>query len=176
MLGRLVKFELPHSKVLAFMADPRITAYLEGPQQLRRAVAGMSRDQILARPIPGKWSTLEVVCHLADMDAVYAERIKRIIAEDDPPLANADENQFAAALAYQARDLETELMLIESTRRQIVTILENQPPSVWDRTGRHSSDGPMSLSHLTGRITRHIPHHVATIEEKRQAMGSASHG
>lgn len=153
------------------MADPRIAAYLDGAQQLRRAVSGMTREQILARPIAGKWSTLEVVCHLADMDTVYSERIKRVIVEENPPLANADENRYAAVLAYHTRDLETELALIEATRRQIATILENQPPTVWDRTGQHSTDGPLTLTELTRRITKHIPHHVATIEEKRRALG-----
>jgi len=44
-----------------------IDEYLAGPQLLRQAIAGMSREQLLARPIPGKWSTLEVICHLADL-------------------------------------------------------------------------------------------------------------
>ena len=48
---------------------PQLTdAYLAGPPALRQAVAGMSREQLTARPVPGKWSTLEVVCHLADFD------------------------------------------------------------------------------------------------------------
>ena len=40
-----------------------IDQYAAGPAQLRQAVAGMSREQILARPIAGKWSTLELVAH-----------------------------------------------------------------------------------------------------------------
>src|SRR5262249_49979717 len=51
-----------------------IDAYLAGPKDLRAAVAGLSRDQLVARPIPGKWSALEVVCHLADTDANIAYR------------------------------------------------------------------------------------------------------
>jgi hypothetical protein len=43
----------------------------------------MDRSQLLARPIPRKWSTLEVVCHLADFEIVYADRIKRVIAENE---------------------------------------------------------------------------------------------
>jgi hypothetical protein len=153
------------------MADPRIAAYLDGAQQLRRVVSGMTHEQILARPIAGKWSTLEVVCHLADMDTVYAERIKRVIVEENPPLANADENRYAEVLSYHARDLDTELAVIEATRRQVATILENQPATVWERTGVHSELGPIALSELARRITNHVPHHVATIEEKRRALG-----
>jgi hypothetical protein len=46
----------------------------------------MSQEQLIARPIPGKWSTLEVVCHLADFEIVFADRIKRVIAENEPAL------------------------------------------------------------------------------------------
>jgi hypothetical protein len=34
--------------------DALIEEYLAGPGLLRRAVAGMTMDQLLARPIPGK--------------------------------------------------------------------------------------------------------------------------
>ena len=49
----------------------------------------MTQEQLIARPIPGKWSTLEVVCHLADFEIVYADRIKRVIAENEPTLSAA---------------------------------------------------------------------------------------
>ena len=74
--------------------------YLAGPQLLRQAVAGMSPEQFVARPIPGKWSTLEVICHLADFEIVYTDRIKRVIAEDQPTLFGGDPDLFAARLAY----------------------------------------------------------------------------
>src|SRR6516164_969377 len=96
---------------------PQMTdAYLAALQTLRRAVAGMSREQLTARPVPGKWSTLEVVCHLADFDPIYADRMKRVIAEDRPALLGADQDRFAAALAYHQREAEEELAIIEKTR------------------------------------------------------------
>ena len=66
--------------------SPLIDEYVAGPQTLRRAVSGMTREQLLARPIPGKWSTLEVVCHLADFEPIYADRMKRVIATERPLL------------------------------------------------------------------------------------------
>jgi hypothetical protein len=47
-----------------------IDAYLDGIQILRQEVVGMNRPQMIARPIPGKWSTLEVVCHFVDSDQI----------------------------------------------------------------------------------------------------------
>src|SRR5262252_463151 len=100
-----------------------INNFAAGPQLVREAVKGMSREQILARPVPGKWSTLEVVCHLADFEIVGADRIKRVIAEDKPTLPDGDEKLFAARLTYHSRDLEEELQLISSIRASTARIL-----------------------------------------------------
>ena len=100
-----------------------IEDYLAGCEKLRTAVAGMTREQLLARPVPGKWSTLEVVCHLADFEPILATRMKCIIAEDRPTLVGVNENKLVAALAYQDRDLEEELAIIDRTRSQMGRIL-----------------------------------------------------
>jgi uncharacterized damage-inducible protein DinB len=145
-------------------------AYLAGAATLRAAVADMTRDQATARPVPGKWSALEVVCHLADFEPIFADRMKRVIAFDRPQLLAADENQFAAALKYQDRELEEELFLIETTRGQMARILKSLPESAAERVGIHSERGPKTLAELLTTATGHIPHHVAFLVEKRKAL------
>jgi uncharacterized damage-inducible protein DinB len=149
----------------------RIEQYLAGPAMLRKAVAGMTAEQLKARPVPGKWSTLEVVCHLSDFEPVYADRMKRVISHDNPPLLGADQEQFAATLSYQERDLEEELKIVETTRSQMARILRRLPAEAWSRAGVHSEYGPRTLEQLLTTITNHIPHHVKFIEEKRKALG-----
>jgi len=148
-----------------------IADYLAGPAVLRKAVAGMTREQLLARPVPGKWSTLEVVCHLADFEIVYADRIKRVVAENGPTMFNGDPDLFAARLAYHSRDLEEELSIVELIREQIARILGTLADSDFQRHGIHSEYGPLTLETILKRITGHIPHHVQFIEEKRKALG-----
>jgi uncharacterized damage-inducible protein DinB len=149
----------------------RIEQYLAGPQLLRKAIAGMHRDQVHARPVPGKWSTLEVVCHLADFEPIYADRMKRVIAEEKPTLLGANQDQFAARLAYPERDLEEELAIIEVTRRQMARILRTLQPADFARQGLHNEAGLRTLEQLLTTITNHIPHHLKFIEEKRRALG-----
>ena len=151
-----------------------IDTYLSGVGTLRQAVAGLTRAQQTSRPIPGKWSTLEVVSHLADFEIVYADRIMRVIAEDQPVLLNADEQRYASSLAYQERDLEEELSLIAATRQHVARVLFTRPAQVLNRTGvyrRNGTDEPMTLEQILVRISKHIPHHVAFIHEKRKSMG-----
>jgi DinB superfamily len=150
--------------------DPLIEQYLVGPFMLRRALEGMTREQWLVRPIPGKWSTLEVVCHLADYEPIYADRMKRVIALEEPELLKGDPARFAARLAYDQRDMEEELDLIELTRKQMARILRARKPEDFERRGGHSRDGMLTLENLLQRITAHIPHHIQFIEEKKRAM------
>jgi hypothetical protein len=148
-----------------------IENYLAGVQTLRDAVKGMNADQLKARPIPGKWSTQEVVCHLSDFDPVLADRMKRVISHDNPTLLGADENLYAAALAYHDRDVEEELDLIEDTRMQLARILHQLPDAAFQRIGNHNERGAISLERWLTIASNHIPHHVQFIVEKRRAQG-----
>lgn len=148
-----------------------IDAYLQGTQTLRQAVQGMTREQVVARPIPGKWSTLEVVCHLSDFEPIFADRMKRVLAYDQPTLLAGDENKFAATLAYHERDLEEELTIIDAIRKHMARVLRTLKPEALTRVGIHSEAGPRTLEQLITSATNHIPHHVKFIQEKRKALG-----
>jgi uncharacterized damage-inducible protein DinB len=147
-----------------------IDEYATGPQKLRDVIAGMTPGEIDAAPVPGKWSTRQIICHLADFEPVYADRIKHVIAEKQPSFAGGFHQQFAEHLAYDQRDIEEELTMIEVTRSQMARILRSLPLDAFVRTGIHSVDGPMTLRSLLERITNHIPHHSQFIEEKKQAL------
>jgi uncharacterized damage-inducible protein DinB len=151
-----------------------IDEYVAGPETLRKAVSGMTPEQLRARPVPGKWSTLEVICHLSDFDSIYADRMKRIAAEDQPEIFGADQERYAASLAYQARDVNEELDLITQTRKNTARILRALPPNTLSRIGNHHEPGgteTRTLERYLSLIIGHIPHHVKFIYEKRQALG-----
>jgi hypothetical protein len=151
-----------------------IDQYAAGPKLLRDKTAGMTREQALARPVAGKWSTLEVVCHLADFEIVYADRLKRVIAENEPTMFGGDPDVFASKLSYHDRDLAEELAMIESIRNSTARILRKLSEADFARVGKHSEAGPLSLATLLERVTGHLPHHAKFIEEKRKALGTKS--
>jgi hypothetical protein len=146
--------------------------YLKGAADLRAAVAGMTREQLTARPVPGRWSTLEVVCHIADFEPILAERMKRIIALGDSPLLlAADENLFVKALRYHDRDAEEELTLIEVTRKQMARVIRGLSAEQLQATGVHSKKGLITLEKAIRMAIDHIPHHLPFVTEKRRALG-----
>lgn len=131
----------------------------------------MTPEQLMARPVAGKWSTLEVVAHISDFEPILADRIKRSIALDEPSLLAADENEFVKSLDYHGRDLEEELRLIEATRAQLGRILAGMPDSVLARRGIHSVKGPKTVEELVRGTTGHLAAHLPHINEKRLALG-----
>jgi uncharacterized damage-inducible protein DinB len=151
-----------------------IDAYLDGPLQLRRAVTDLNLQQLEARPVPGKWSALEVVCHLVDSEQAWCHRMKRVIAEERPLLIGYDESRFTASLGYHRYDLKSELTLLEGMRSQMALILRGLPDATWARTGVHNERGLMTLEEMLRAEVEHVPHHIRHIIEKRRALGLAT--
>jgi uncharacterized damage-inducible protein DinB len=152
-------------------AEQLAAEYLAGAAALRAAVAGMTREQLLARPVPGKWSTLEVVAHIADFEPVISDRIRRMVAMDNATLLAADEDLFAAKLRYHDRDLAEELAIVDAIRAGTARLIASLTPEEFARTGTHSVRGPMTLQRVVELAVNHIPHHVRFIEAKRAALG-----
>src|SRR5262249_22497986 len=134
------------------MDDPSaaelIADYEAGPDLLRRGVAGMSAEELRLRPVAGKWSSLEVVCHAGDCEQFFADRMKRTLAMNRPLLLGADGFSYPEPVRYHDRDVEEELALVELTRRQMARILRLVGPEAWERTAVHSEVGLVTLRQL----------------------------
>jgi uncharacterized damage-inducible protein DinB len=147
-----------------------ISAYEQGVEELRLAVAGMTGEQLRSRPVAGKWSTLEVVCHIADSEQFFADRLKRTLAMDRPLLIGADGFRYPEPLRYQEHDLDEELDLVAVTRRQTARTLRLVAPDAWQRTAVHSETGLVTLRQLLLHPINHLHHHLRFVAEKRAAM------
>jgi uncharacterized damage-inducible protein DinB len=147
-----------------------VDQYLLGPEVLRRSISGMSDDDLNSSPIPFKWSTRKVVLHLADVDLVYVDHMKRVIADEEPTLLGIDDKLYGSRLAYDKRDIDEEVWLIMAMRRHMVRILRAIDADAFRRKGIHSVEGPLTLADLLQRAADHIPHHVRYIDAKRGAL------
>ena len=149
-----------------------IEEYVAGPAKLRRAVQGLSREELTARPGPGKWSILEVVVHIADSDAISIDRMKRILSEDNPSLLYADESAYVERLFTHDQDLEDALVLLEVGRRQWARVLRKLSDAAFERTGQHNRSGQVTLAKLVGSYVKHIDDHLEYILGKRKTLGN----
>src|SRR5262245_30707672 len=96
-----------------------LDAYIAGIESISQAVHGLASAHLRARPVAEMWSILEVICHIADSEALFADRMKRVLAEDRPTFIFADPVSYAATLAYHERDASEEVALTTLVRRQM---------------------------------------------------------
>ena len=151
-----------------------IAAYENGPEELRHAVSGMTPHELQARPVAGKWSTIELVAHVADTEIYFTDRIERTIALEKPLLMGVDERPYPAKLNYQEFDLAEQLALLSALRKHAARILKMQPPEAWTRTAVHSETGMVTVRQLVLQAIRHLRHHVPFVVEKRAALAPKS--
>ncbi len=157
------------------MNQATIDDYEAGGTKLEQAIRGLTREDLLCPPPSdpdvGRWTIQQVVLHLCDSELVYADRMKRVIAEDNPALHSYDENKWVANLHYAEQDAEDAITLLSTVRRQMARVLRKLPESAFARAGTHSEYGTRTLAQLVEGAVKHLEHHLNFIHKKRAAMG-----
>lgn len=147
-----------------------IDRYEAQGEALGRAIAGLTREQLLATPVPGKWSLQQLVLHLTDAECVMADRIKRVIAEKEAALLAFDENRWTERLHYDAQSAADAAAMVAIIRRQLARVLRKLPDAAFDRIGMHSEAGPLTLLQLVEKACAHLDHHLKFAAEKRRIL------
>ena len=107
------------------------------------------------------------------MDLIFADHMKRIIAENEPALVGVHDKSFASRLSYHNRDVDEEVRLIKAIRRHMGRILRSIDADDFNRKGIHSVDGPLTLADIL-KSPRLITFHITRNTSKRNASRSAS--
>jgi hypothetical protein len=150
-----------------------VEEYARGLGLIQYAIDGLTAAELASRPGPGDWSIAQVVIHLMDSDLVGADRMKRVIAEENPTLLAYDENKWAKHLFYEEQSLETAVTIFDLNRRQMAAILRRLDDAAFARSGRHTERGVETLAQLVNDYAEHLDHHLRFVYEKRQRLGRA---
>ncbi|HET7294721.1 MAG TPA: DinB family protein [Vicinamibacteria bacterium] len=122
------------------------------PGRLKAALAGVSRKLSLWRPAPGKWSILEIVCHLRDMEReAYLARYRRILAEENPRLPDVDGDVLAIERDYRSQRLAAVLQDWSAARKETLKLLKGVKGPAWERVGTHETAGRLAMADLLRR-------------------------
>lgn len=122
------------------------------PNELEDLLKDLDEPTFRWRPIPNKWSIKEIVCHLRDMERLaYLARYKKILSEDNPMLANVDQDRIAFESDYINQDAYAALKEFKQLRSETLQVLESAPTEVWSRSGTHETDGPLTVEQLVVR-------------------------
>lgn len=148
-----------------------IERYAKGAEVPGRAIAGLTREQMNSFPVPGTWSIQQIIMHLMDSDLISGDRMKRIIAEDNPLILSYDETRFAQRLQYDRMDPVLACELFARNRAMIASLLRALPDDVFARTGVHSQRGRITLEQLVQTYVDHLEHHMKFLLQKRRLLG-----
>ena len=139
-------------------------------ESLGRAIEGLDDAQLRTPEAPGKWSVIEVVQHLADIEIVYGYRYRTVLADDEPAIGGFDQDGWAGTFRYREADLKAALVQIgimrESNLRLLRTVTEEQRA----RVGQHMERGPESLWRTVELVAAHDLVHLAQIERIKAAI------
>lgn len=148
-----------------------IEQYVADAGTLARAIAGLTREELNAHPVPGKWSVQELIVHLLESDLIASHRMKRIAAEERPLLIGYDETLFAQKLFYDEIDLRDVCECFATNRRITAAILRKLPDDAFERWGVHNERGKVTLGEMVQMYVGHVSHHMKFLREKRRVMG-----
>lgn len=152
--------------------DELIDRFEYGGRLLMLAVEGLAPEQGRERVGPGTWSISEVVAHMLDSDLVGTERMKRVIAEENPTLQAYDENAWIDRLDSRSMPMDEAAALFAANRKWMARVLRNCTEADFARPGQHTEDGPKTLAKLLAGYVGHLDGHLRFLYGKRGALGA----
>ncbi len=139
----------------------------QSAQTLAHILADLSQAQAGAiRDGADGWSVLEILCHLRDYQAIFADRIRRILEEEGPTFRLYDEGARLAMVVeneYAKQDLRAVLEDYLSTRRAIIDCLASLDDAQWEREGRFAADDIVDLTMPVVHTLLHDADHTEQI-------------
>ncbi|MGH9399302.1 MAG: DinB family protein, partial [Thermoanaerobaculia bacterium] len=91
------------------------------------------------------------------------DRIRRLLSEEEPALANFDGDRVARERRYQDRDLSEGLAAFAAARRRNLETLRGVSRADWKRQGLLEDVGRITLSDIPRKMAEHDRSHTQDI-------------
>ena len=143
----------------------------QAPAQLRKALAGLTEEQVDTPYRPGGWTVRQVVHHLPDSHMNAYVRFRLALTEDEPTIKPYDQERWATLEDARTAPAELSLSLLESLHRRFVLLLRSLRAEDFARTFRHPEMGVVTLDKYLGMYAWHGRHHIAHVTSLHDRMG-----
>lgn len=163
----------------------RIGSYVQGqnflevlaatPDRLRSLVSNLADSQLRQRPVPQRWSIMEQVAHLADVEIVIGYRTRSILGgREGSPIIAYDQDAWQQAMRYNDRELVPTLDAFAAARENNLILYRNLTEEEWNRYGIHSERGRESVRDTVRLNAGHDINHLRQIEAILARSAAAS--
>jgi len=132
--------------------------------RLKKAVRGLTPKQLKWKPGPEKWSVAEILAHLADAEIVASWRMRFVIGANGTTIEPFDQDVWASAFQYSARDAKQSLEVFRVLRENNLAMLKALPAETWDNYGMHMERGKETVAHMVRMFAGHDTNHLRQVE------------
>ncbi|MDQ3280241.1 MAG: DinB family protein [Acidobacteriota bacterium] len=117
----------------------------------------------------GGWSVTDVVAHLADLELVYAVRIRTIVAgAGETPLPGLEQDAWVRNV-HRREPVNELLEQFAFLRKMNTDLLDRLSEEELSRSGIHPQYGPLTAQGAAERLVRHDEKHLAQLERIKGA-------
>jgi hypothetical protein len=141
------------------MSDPQIKAHLDSlaafPEVLKRQIQGLDDRALRYRSATEAWSVVEIAGHVMEVEALWAGRIRHMLAAEHPTLAPYDPAEAVRQQKFQDKQPGGILITFAERRAEHVEFLRGLRPAQLARTGVHPTRGPISVADSIAILDAH---------------------
>jgi hypothetical protein len=143
--------------------DP-LEVMAETPRWLKARLGNLMASAWHTPEGEGKWSLLQVICHLTDAEMVFGWRARLVLTADNAPLTGYDQNVWLERFNYAGADPDEVLATFVALRQWNLRVWRSVTMGELERLGMHTERGPESLALLRGLVAGHDLRHRRQIE------------
>ncbi|MEL6307733.1 MAG: DinB family protein [Chloroflexota bacterium] len=146
------------------MVEWQISQLEKGSPLLENLLTGIPSKNMQIFVDGGKgWTVTEVLCHLRDFEAVFLERARMTVNEDNPALPFPDPEELAREKKYNRADPRKVLKAWQAIRAEHVAFLQARGTDDWERPAQHPTRGNFTLSDQLFLTVWHDTNHIEQI-------------
>jgi hypothetical protein len=136
----------------------------KNPRLIAAAVSGLPAGVLRHKPARDQWSIVEVLAHLADVEIVYAHRLRQMLADTSPSIAPIDQNAWAR-LGYLEIPAAESIAVYGLIRLHNLRLLRRLQPGDLEKGAFHPElKRQFTVAELVERISRHGAAHLEQVE------------
>jgi len=144
----------------------------KSPKEVAAAVSGLSDKTLRYKPSPEKWCVLEILGHLADVEIIYAHRIRQMLADAKPVIAPIDQDAWARNLGYLESSPAELVALYGLNRHANLQLLRRLKAADLKKSAYHPElKADVTVAEIVERMSGHGANHLSQIERLKKAAG-----
>jgi hypothetical protein len=140
-----------------------LEALESGPKKVGDLTKKLDDALLRRKPASDKWSAMEVVCHLRDIEKLWADRLVKAAFTDKPAFYMIEVDDLAVKNSYNTQDLGSALKEFARLREDNLRLLRALPASHWKRSGMHPTRGEITIERIVEIMIGHDQGHCEQI-------------